>query len=121
MSKFVDQIIKGISDNPLTFRDYNGEGVIRNQIKISRYGNTAILSIIKVEINGKTMPTTYIDKFRLEGAIRKWYKNIPLSVLLGVTDVKQSSYANYTGYTGPSISRYTGSTGRGVTIYTGLK
>jgi len=32
-------------------------------------------------INGKDMPLTYMDKYKLEGAVSEWYKSVPLKQL----------------------------------------
>jgi len=78
MSKFVDEILDSIKTNPKDWtvvktRGYF-TGIEKDNIIISQHGNSAILSIINVEINGVRIPTTYIDLFRLERAITKWCK-----------------------------------------------
>lgn len=82
MSKYVDEILKDLKDNPETFKDYEGQGVEKGNIIICLYGNTRVVSIIDVYINGKNMPTSYIDLWRLETAIKYWYRNISLSILI---------------------------------------
>lgn len=82
MSKYVDEIIQDLNKNPNSFKDYYGQGVQKRNIKISQFGNTKMLSIINLEINGKSMPTSYLDLWRLESAIKKWYRSVPLKVLL---------------------------------------
>lgn len=82
MSVFVDEIIKDLKDNPQTFKDYFGQGVQKENIVISRYGNGRILSITKVSINEKEIPTSYSDCWNLEVAITNWYKTVSLNVLL---------------------------------------
>lgn len=82
MSKYVDEILKDLNDNPTSFKDYHGQGVEKGNIIISQYGNTRVLSVINVHINGKSMPTSYIDLWRLEVAIKKWYRTVSLKVLM---------------------------------------
>ncbi len=82
MSRFVDEIIKDLKENPLTFKDFEGRGVMKNNVIVCGYGNSKFLSLISVWINGKDIPTTYIDNWRLEVAIKNWYKTVPLWVLL---------------------------------------
>ena len=81
MSKFVNEIIKDLKENPQTFKDYHGYGVQKDNVIVYNYGNTRVLSVISVSVNGKDIPTSYIDNWRLEVAIKNWYKTVPLSVL----------------------------------------
>lgn len=81
MSQFVKEIIKDLTENPKTFSDYNGYGVSKGRTRVYGYGNTRLLSIIRVEMNGKVIPTSYIDNWRLEVAIKNWYRTVPLSVI----------------------------------------
>lgn len=82
MSKYIDEIIKDIKTNPSTYKDFEGYGIEKAGIRISQFGNTRMLSIINVEINGKKMPTSYIDLWRLETAIKWRYRTIDLKVLI---------------------------------------
>lgn len=82
MSKFVNEIIEDIKKNPATFVDYKGYGVKKGDLIISGYGNSKALSIINVWICDKTIPTTFMDKWRLESTIKWWYKNINLNHLI---------------------------------------
>lgn len=82
MSKYVDEILKDLNDNPTSFKDYYGQGVEKGNIIISKYGNTMLLSVIDVRINGKSIPTSYIDLWRLEVSIKKWYRTVSLKVLM---------------------------------------
>lgn len=81
MSKFVDDIITDLKENPESFVDNGGYGVTKGKIKTAFYGNSALLSLISVYINGKEMPLVYKDKYKLELAIKRWYRNISLSHL----------------------------------------
>jgi hypothetical protein len=81
MSKFVDEIIQDLKNNPKTFFDCRGVGVKKENIAVIGYGNTRVLSIIDVLVNGESIPTSYMDKWRLEVAIKNWYRNADLSTL----------------------------------------
>ncbi len=82
MSKYVNEILKDLKENPETFRDYEGQGVTKDGITVCQYGNTRALSITRVYIGIKHIPTSYIDNWRLEVAIKKWYANINLATLM---------------------------------------
>lgn len=81
MSKYVNEIIKDLKENPESFYDYKGRGLTKGNLKITGYGNTSLLSVIWLYINGKDMPITYIDKWKLESAIRNWYRSSSFSIL----------------------------------------
>lgn len=81
MSKFIDEIVYSIRENSSEWCDNDGCGVKKGNIEVSLYGNSAMLSIINVWINGKTVPTTWLDRFKLEKAISFWYRNVPLSTI----------------------------------------
>lgn len=82
MSKYVNEILKDLKDNPETFKCNYGQGVKKDNVKISGYGNTRMLSVIDVHINGKSIPTSYIDLWRLEVAVQRWYRAISLKGLM---------------------------------------
>jgi hypothetical protein len=82
MSNYVRELLKDISSNPETFKDYFGNGIEKDNIRITGFGNTRLLSCITVRINNKDIPTSYIDKWRLETAIKKWYRTVSLKTLL---------------------------------------
>jgi len=81
MSKYVDEIIKDLKANPKSYLDYKGCGVKNDNIIIDNYGNTRLLSVIWLYINLKPMPITYMDKWRLEVAVKNWYKNASLETI----------------------------------------
>lgn len=82
MSKFIDEIIDDIKSNPLEWRDYRGNGIRKDEIIICGFGNSPLLSVIDVNINGKNIPTSYLDLWRLEVTIKNWYRTIPLKTIL---------------------------------------
>ena len=81
MSKYIDEIIQDLSNNPKSFKDFEGQGVQKENIIITKYGNGSIFSIINVYINHKDMTTSYFDRYKLEISIKKWYRNISLEIL----------------------------------------
>ncbi len=81
MSKFVDEILQDIKDNPNTFTDIGGNGIKKDNIEISGYGNTRVLSIIHVFINNKDIPKSWLDNWRLEVAVQQWYRTVSLDTL----------------------------------------
>lgn len=81
MSNYIKEILQDLANNPETFKDYLGEGVTKGNITITNYGNTRMLSVIRVYINKKQIPTSYIDLWRLETALTKWYRTVSLKVL----------------------------------------
>jgi hypothetical protein len=79
MSKFVDELLKQIYNEKDTWKKYaNGTGIEKSNIKIYNFGNTKILSVVSIDIEGQDMPLTYMDRYKLEKAIGWWYKNISL-------------------------------------------
>jgi hypothetical protein len=86
-SKFVKEIISELKNNPENFKDYRGQGVERihgDPIRIIRYGNTRILSIIGIRFRYRELsevPLLWIDKFLLEIAVKKWYMNATSEML----------------------------------------
>lgn len=81
MSKYISQLIEDIKANPNSWSDYGGQGIKKDNIIIKGYGNSKFISVIHVVINGNEIPTSYIDLWKLEVVIKKWYKNIDLSIL----------------------------------------
>jgi len=79
MSVYVDELIKDMRDNPLEWNEFKGHGIRKDNIVICQYGNSSLLSVIDVVIKGKSMPITYWDRWKLEVAVGKWYKSIPLT------------------------------------------
>ena len=96
MSKYISQLIEDIKTNPNSWRDYDGRGIKKDlpiskpgsNIIIHGYGNTRLLSVIEVVINGNEIPISYIDRWKLEVTIKEWYKNINLSILLSKEEEK---------------------------------
>jgi len=82
MSKIADELLTDIKSNPDSWRNYKGYGIQKDSIIICGYGNSALLSIIDIEINGNDIPALeYMDKYRLEKAITNWYRIVGLKTL----------------------------------------
>ena len=80
MSKYIDDIIKDIKTNPETYSIYYSSGLEKDNIEITSFG-TRMVPAMDVCINGISLPTSYIDRWRLESVIKKWYKNMSLEQL----------------------------------------
>lgn len=80
MSKYVDDILQDIKENPLAWSKAMG-GVKKDNILITGMGNTALLSIVDIHIDGQYVPASYYDLFKIERAINKWYRSVPLTHL----------------------------------------
>ena len=75
MSKYVDEVIKSMAHQPKTWCSKGRSSIANPEALITGYGNTRVLSIISLHIKNKDMPITYIDAWRLECAVKKWFKN----------------------------------------------
>lgn len=81
MSKFVNEILIELKQTPESFKDYNGEGVQKNNIIVYQYSNSRVFSLIEVSVNNKNIPLSYIDRWRLESGIKNWYRTVSLKTL----------------------------------------
>lgn len=84
MSQFVDDIIHHLDKNSDLFT-HVGPGALRSvggDTDISGHGNTALLSIIKVRVQDEPVPLTYMDTYKLEKAVSRWFRNISLNHLI---------------------------------------
>lgn len=93
MSKFVNELLGSIYQHKDNWRPYVGNvevngytvyyrfGLQRENIIIFNYGNGAIFSVIDVLVGGKKTLTTYSDRYKLENAVKWWYKNVDLETL----------------------------------------
>lgn len=81
MSKYVTELITDIKNSPNSWTRYRNDGIQKGNIQIFNLGGKPIFSVIMVWINGKDTPTTYIDCWRLEVAVRNWFKTVSLDKL----------------------------------------
>lgn len=85
MSKFVSEIIESLDNDPTKWTnsadDYGYYNVESKDVCIKDCGHGAILSIIKVYVKNSLCTTTYVDKFRLEMAVNRWFKNATVEML----------------------------------------
>jgi hypothetical protein len=93
MSKFVKELLHSIYQDKDSWSQYAAivridgfsipykTGIERNNVIIYNYGNSAILSIIRVKIENKDVRLTYWDCYKLEKAVTWWYKNVTLETL----------------------------------------
>lgn len=84
MSKYIDEIIKDIRENPEQWVRHTEFGIKKGEVELSQFGNGNILSVVRIEINGKDSfhQATFVDKYRLEKAFSWWMKNASLDMLL---------------------------------------
>lgn len=81
MSSYINEIVNDIKVNPTQWKHYKGRGLQKDNIIISGFGNSKLLSICMVEINGTQMPTTYIDCWKLEAIVGEWYRTVNLKTI----------------------------------------
>lgn len=88
MKVIVRDIIKDIKDNPNQWNPLKsgGEnyytGIQKGDIEISGMGNTKLLSVIRIHIDGSMLlEVAYFDNWRLEAAVLKWYKQAKINQL----------------------------------------
>lgn len=81
MSKYIDELISDIKNNPTTWKRYKDDGIQKGPVKIRNLGGKPILSVIMVWINGQDTPMTYRDRWRTEVAVRNWFKIVDLNKL----------------------------------------
>ena len=90
MSKYIDEIIKDIKQNPTTWKRFDDWGLKKDNIIIAQCGNGSkffmfwATSIAKVIINNKdtTSSITFCDRYKIEEVFLWWMKNIKLEILL---------------------------------------
>lgn len=86
MSQYVNEIVLSIKNDPEAWtpaRDhYRLDGIKNNSISVTGFGNTKPFSIIHVLVDGLEVETTYVDRWRLEGAVVNWYKTQNLESIL---------------------------------------
>lgn len=80
MSKFANQILQDIKTNPNNWYKIP-HGISNGSIKIDCIGNTKLLSILDISVNGKDIPTTWLDRYRIEGVFYWWCENVDLNHL----------------------------------------
>lgn len=73
MSKFVKEVIFSLNNTPKNWISITKEDISSDKINITGFGNSRVLSVICLHINSKKMPITYIDLWKLEVAVKKWF------------------------------------------------
>jgi hypothetical protein len=84
MSKYVDEIILSLEQRPNEWRSREGHELYREGIQITGHGNSTMLSIIDVWLNGIHQITTWKDRYRLERAVSKWFRVFDLKIVTGI-------------------------------------
>lgn len=86
MSKYIDEIIEDLKNNPKSFKKDPGKGwgcgVKKDDLEVIGGFGIIIFPLISVYINGSSIPISYIDKIRVYVALKIWYKQIPLEILI---------------------------------------
>lgn len=85
MSKIAGDILDLIKKDPKRFAMKGNDpfcGITDGNIDIIHFGNTRALSVIDVCVNGVEMRLTYIDRWRIEVAMKKWFKQMSLEHFL---------------------------------------
>lgn len=86
MKESIKNILSELKASPLSFINYSGNGVQKGNLLIYGYGNGALISLIRVELNGSIFKITWDERRLLEIAIRNWYKVLPLEYLRNNTN-----------------------------------
>lgn len=81
MSKFVDETILSLKQEPENWLRDGYWTLTNKNVSIYWYGNTRALSVIDFSIDDERQPISYFDAWKLEVAVSKWYKNISISHL----------------------------------------
>jgi hypothetical protein len=88
MSKFVDEIVKDMRENPAAWviSSYRMR-LERDGVAVYDYGNGSkwhlmwLSSIVEVSVKEKTIPLSWSDKYKLEEACKHWLKNATLEMI----------------------------------------
>lgn len=82
MSVFVDEIVRDLKEKPETFCVELGywTGVYRDGFNLA-YRTDGYDPKIKLFKDSKLLPVTYIDKFKLKRALKKWFNNATTEML----------------------------------------
>lgn len=89
MSKYIDEIVKDIRNNPESWTRFENSGLKKDDIIVAQCGNGHILflgwitSIVEVRINGKHNFgfMSYIDKIKLEEAFQWWMSKANIKMM----------------------------------------
>ena len=76
-SKAIQELINFIYESPALFKANKFYGFESDRFRICFTGNTRVLSIVTLDIDGKDFPLTYSDKWALEVASLWWFSNVP--------------------------------------------
>lgn len=84
MTKLVKEVVEDIRANPSSWTATNTlRGVMKGGIMVDNFGNTRMLSVIHLYINGENFRAmTGTDKFKLESVVMWWYKQCPLEHIM---------------------------------------
>lgn len=90
MKKLIKQVLESIETESGEWEPvckyHDWDGIEKEGISLTFMGNTKILSILFFTVNGKNVQITWWEKYCLEGACLKWYKECDITKL---TNAKQ--------------------------------
>lgn len=84
MSKYIDEIVKDIKENPESWRRKGSNGLIKDDILISDTGNGWITSIASVEVAGLIDgfgQFSLMDRINIERVFKWWIRNASLGMM----------------------------------------
>ena len=86
MRQVIKQILHSISTEPDKWEPYSclcsWDGIKKDDVKVGGVGNTKILSIIRVQVKDIPFTTSWIENYRLEKAVMKWYQSCDIETIL---------------------------------------
>jgi hypothetical protein len=96
MARFVEDIISSILNSPEEWSavtsDHNYvDGIKNGDIEISEFIAPRILSLATARINGVEVGMGYIDRYKLQGAYKRWIKLVPLDHLKDAISLTDSN------------------------------
>lgn len=84
MSKAANEILKLIKEVPDTFYMAGSRpmhGITNGDVLVTYFGMPRFLSIISVYVKNVEIKTSYMDRWGLEVALKKWFKTTELKKL----------------------------------------
>jgi hypothetical protein len=82
MSKYVNEIVSDIKMNPDAWQNCGNGSICKGRIVIGPMSPALLLVMAEVKIDGREQPVTYGDQFKLEKALRYWFRNVPLCKII---------------------------------------
>ena len=87
MKRVVKQLLNSLATEPEKWGAVSGyadwSAISKDNVLLRGVGNTKILSILHVEITGAEFIINWLERYRLEGAVLKWYAECDINKLSG--------------------------------------